>query len=300
MKKLLLVAACIFMAGQAEASKARLISLQGAEFLKDTQTIFENPAHVHALGQYLTFEFGTAAGATRAEGGFLKNEGSAKFGAYLGHQNAEQDALRGQAGFLTVNNPIEVFYGKDKWGASVYLSRNDQKTTNEEQMTIGGRFGIDEGNVEYYGSLDLIATAENGNDEYETMPLIKLGYERDAGRFYWVGQFQYAMGEQKIAGQDQDIDGMSVKLGVLDRSLAAAGRNLYYGAFLKYAKNEWGNAEETSFRLPVVIGIEYDLNDWAVLRASIQQDFLLGYDDNGANKDGVGDDTTVAAGLGLK
>jgi len=95
-KKLVFVLAVLSVTNPAWASKARLLSLQGAAFLEDTQTIFINPAHVTKLGQYLTFEMGSssATAATRAEGGFVRKDGDWSYGAYLGHQNDTQSYYR--------------------------------------------------------------------------------------------------------------------------------------------------------------------------------------------------------------
>lgn len=308
MKKLTILAIGLLFVSEAFASKARLDALQGAEFLKDTQTIFKNPAHVHSLGQYLTFEFGQTGATTpaaRAEGGFLKKEGDAKFGAYLGHENQDQDMLRNKGGFLVESNPVEVFYGKNNWAGSVYFSNDKKKTTDEKQTTLGGRIGFINNNIQYYGSLDLIATADKASDDYKTLPFLNVGVDIDSSRFYYYGKLKFADGEQKKAGVKGDINDIGGEVGILDRGLSTKGSTIYYGASLKYDQLKIAK-KITSFYLPVVLGIEYDLNDWSIVRASVTQNVLLGFTKDetvaapGNKQDTIANNTTVSAGLGFK
>src|SRR5690349_19527069 len=113
MRVFVLIAAALF-SGSVFASKARVNSLQGANHLVDTQTVFTAPSHMLYLNPYLTYEFGTAGAG--AEGGIMRSMANgSKLMFYMGHQNSTAfDGLpdtRTSLGRIDQNNPLEVLYG---------------------------------------------------------------------------------------------------------------------------------------------------------------------------------------------
>ncbi len=56
--------------------------------------------------------------------------------------------------------------------------------------------------------------------------------------------------------------------------------------------------------LPVFMGLEYNMNTWAVFRGSVQQNFLIGSVKDGTaintDPDGINSNTTFSGDLGLK
>lgn len=306
MKKIVLVTVLTLVAAtQAHASKARVQALQKAEFLKDSQTVFENPAHVNSLGKFLTLEMGgsTNTAAPKAEGGLFAEQFGANMGVYVGHISPIQQSLRsGATASENQNNPVEVFYAKEGWGASVALSNSEDKTTVTKEQYIAARFGIDRDGMEFAGTLEAISVTETGSDKTVGAPYITLNFEKEMGATgYFFSNFAWGSGKYEAAGGDTDVKDIGAEIGVLSRQI----KNVYYGVSLAYAKRELGK-DITAMSLPIFAGVEADLTSWAVVRASISQSFLLSntQDKNAAaTGDGVitnKNDTTVAAGVGLK
>ncbi len=304
MKKVCILVLASLTAAPALASKARLSALQKAEFLVDSQTIFENPAHINKLGQYLGFEFGgTGTTQPKAEGGLFRKMDGAVWGAYLGHLSEKQVQYRALGGYESQNNPVEIFYGRGNWGASVAVSNFDDKNTKIKEQSLAARFGVEQDGFEYYGTLDILSNAETATgDKYTGAPTLSAGVEKASGDKYYSAKLAFSSTKQDKATVSSDVKEMGVELGALDRSI----KNIYYGAFLGYKKIEVGSAADTSLTLPLVVGIEADLNSWAVARASVTQSLLLASEKKesagpGANSEVINkNDTKVAAGIGLK
>ena len=306
MKKFVLVSALSLVAATpAMASKARVQALQKAEFLKDSQTVFENPAHVNSLGKYLTLELGGSANtsAPKAEGGLFTDEFGANMGVYVGHLSPIQQSLRaGATASEGQNNPVEVFYAKDGWGASVALSNSEDKTTDTKEQYLALRYGIDRDGMEFSGTVEAIAVTETGSDKTVGAPYITLNFEQEMGTNYFFSKLNWGTGKYEATAGDTDVKDIGAEVGILSRKI----KNVYYGASLSYAKREIGK-DITAMNLPIFAGVEAELNSWAVVRASVSQSFLLSSvqdknqtpapaDEAITNKN----DTTVAAGIGLK
>lgn len=287
------------------ASKARVQALQKAEFLKDVQTAFINPAHINSLGQFMTVEFGgnTNASNPKAEGGIFAEAMGANMGLYLGHLSQTQQDLRTIAGQENQNNPIEVFYAKDSWGASIALSNHKDKTTDVEEKSVTARFGYDKDGLELFGTVEAIADAENATDEYTGGPQISLGAEKAMGDNYVFAKFNWGAAENKVkaGGAKTDVDVLGLEVGAINRKI----QNVYYGVSLAYDKLKIGQSI-TALTLPVFIGVEANLTSWAVVRASVVQSVLISSTEDKtqtAPADGKitnKNDTTVAAGIGIK
>ena len=305
MKKVLLVLALTLVAGQSHASKARVLSLQYAAFLKDSQTIFVNPAHVNSLGKYLTFEFGgsTNTSAPKAEGGLFMEEFGGKAGVYVGHMSPIQSSIRSGAATASEleNNPVEMFYAKDDWGMSLGLSNSENKTTDSKQQYLVARYGMARDGMEFAASAELLSTVEAGNDKTTAAPYLTVNFEKEMGTNYLFVNANWGTGKYETLTTSADVKDMGVQVGLLSRKI----ESIYYGAAISYAKRET-TADNTALRLPIFMGIEKDLNSWSVVRASISQGFLLGSTEDktqAAPANGTitnANDTTVAAGLGIK
>jgi hypothetical protein len=112
-------------------------------------------------------------------------------------------------------------------------------------------------------------------------------------------------GKDDNNGVDMDI--MHYNVGVVN-SHKAEGADFFYGVnYDMYSlknKAAAGDKKYEGSQLPVFAGIEADATSWMVLRASVAQNFLLGSVKNEftgtGDADTVGNNTTVAAGVGLK
>lgn len=295
-------------ASSAFATKAKLQALQGARFLTDSQLIFENPAQIHGLNNYVTYELGdsTATGAPKSEGGLFKDFFGGRGGFYLGHMSADQIAFRTANGFLVEENPVEFFWGKDTWAFSVGVSNSDKKSTDEEQQTVVGRFGIDKGNMEVWVNAEIIAKSDKVADEYTGAPIVTLGGEYHmANDLYTNGKVQWGQIENKIGGVATDTDLLSVDVGILDRSIKNDKAAIYYGPRARWTEVKVGSQKISRYDLPLFLGMEYNAFSWLVARASISQNVLIGKtkDETAtapANQsDTIGNNTTVSTGIGI-
>ncbi|MBX2988607.1 MAG: hypothetical protein KF802_11985 [Bdellovibrionaceae bacterium] len=311
---LLFVLASVF-SFNAHATKARRASLLGAAHVVDSQSIFHYPSEVNLLGQYVTIEFGpTADGVTepKAEGGLFRKADEATWGLYLGHHDATQTGLRALNTYQNQTNPIQLFYGKGNWGATVGLSNTDKKTTKAKETTVYAGFGQSLDSLTWGANAQVIASAEKLNgtdtDKYTGAPVIS-AQMRTHGDVYYHGGINY--GDVKHApgaagAAEVKVKDMNVELGVVDRTLKTDDRDLYYGVSLVYTDRESGGKHLKTQSLPVSIGFEQTLNSWATARASLQQNFLLGSvkDETKAapldEADSIANNTTVSAGLGFK
>lgn len=309
MKAYALLLAALFSA-QAFASKARVNSLLGADHLVDTQTIFTVPSHVQLLNPFLTYEFG-AAGAG-AEGGVMRHVGPGNLFAYMGHQNTTSLGLadgdiRTTNGYLSQTNPIEVIYGVGNMGFGASISRVDNDTAKTEETTLVGKFGMNFTKESWmWVQLHAISNAKNSSeDEMAAGPYLKGGASFALGTLRLFGELNFGQGKEDLkVGTDEDVKSLGLNVGIEDRSLKTDAADIYYGIQVGYAKREYEKDEKSAFVLPAFIGIEAPVTSWAIVRASVAQNILFG-----STKDetatptanaGIANDTTVAAGLGLK
>lgn len=342
MNKMILLAAVISMAApSAFASKARVQALGNAAHLVDTQTIFENPAHIGVLGDFATFEFGTytpasypnnynykasttmPADTAGAEGGFLRSSGDAKWGFYLGHKSDTIATLRtlaatlGATTFLPEQNPLELFYGMKgdlNWGASLFYSSSDKKTTSQKQNSAGVRFGVYTTQWEAFANVGIGASAKNdGTTPTGGEAKNDLGAKIGGGMYfdtlYVYGDYGMQNGSASNATTEvAKLEGSELNVGVLDTK-KQDGADFFYGISYgmytlknKTSGSTFGKVENSY--LPVIVGIEADAASWLTMRASVQQNILLGthkFDNNTtADADTWSNSTVVAAGLGAK
>lgn len=302
------------MASPAFATKARVAALQGASHLTDTQTVFTAPSHVHLLDPMMTFEMGAAN--TDAEGGILRkfDSGNVLY-AYLGHQNTTSSFLsadtRTSNSYIEQNNPIEVIYGTGQMAFGLSLSMVDNEQSNTKESTAVLKWGMNMDDNWVYAHLHGLSKAEKagtgGQDE------ISVTYLTAGGNFVVSGddrayvELDFGDSENDPAtGANTDIEDLNLTVGWELRHFKTETADVYYGLEARYAKREVGSNEVSGYSLPAYLGIEYTANDWAKIRASLSQNILLGESKdqvtNGANAkaDGIGANTTVSGGLGLK
>lgn len=308
MKFLVLASICLF-GTQAFASKARVNSLQGADHIVDTQTVFTYPTHIHQLNPYLTFEMGTAGAG--AEGGLMRTTANGgKILVYLGHQNTTASVaapdLRTGNGMLGQNNPLELIYGMNNMAFGLSLSQVDNKKSVTKETTAIAKFGMTMANgSDVYAHLHGVSQAEKGaTDKVTAAPYLTLGGNGDSGDLHYFGSLNFGQGKAEISGGDATVKDTNLSLGLSDRSLKTGETDLYYGARIDYAQRDIEGEKITATQLPVFAGIEHPVNSWLTVRASVSQNLFLGStkDETATNKDeeGIPSNTTVAAGLGFR
>ena len=325
MKKTLLLAALTMLAINANASKARMEALQGpANMATDVQDIFNNPSDITQLPEYVTFEFGpvTATSTMSAEGGFSRAMGDAKYGFYLGHKSASTIAQRvnGTANFMGPENPFEITYGMKadmSWGASFAYSSSDVKSLKQKQNAMGIRLGAQTsmwdaallmglGSTATGADLDAsgtITTATEEEAEFKGTSGMSLrgGYNMES--MYVFGEYARDGNTITVASADTKTSVTMLTLGVENKHKLDGGE-MFYGVSYHMDTQKVDSGTEVkveSSYLPVIIGVEADAASWLVLRGSITQNVLLGSSKaNGGDADTIPNNTTVAAGMGVK
>lgn len=316
MKKCILLS-LILASTSAFASKARVGALLGADHLVDTQTVFTNPAHIGLLSPYITFEMG--APATNAEGGIMRGiGGDGKLLVYVGHQNttgmvnaALQPDLRSGLGYLTQQNPIEVLYATGNMGFGASLSNFENKKGGTKETTLILKFGQNLGPISWYAHLSTLEKAEKNtaaanSDELTVGPRLTLGAAHDNGTHRFFGSAVYGDAKNSLAGTDTKLKDLMIKLGWEDRSLATQTSDIYYGLRVAYGSRDVEGDKRTAYELPAFLGIEHSITSWAVFRGSVEQNILFGQSKDETatppadDDEGLGSNTRVAAGLGLK
>lgn len=285
---------------QAEASKARVNTLQGVLGLVDTQTVFNQPAYIHKLNPYVTYEFGSSAstGNPKAEGGFIINRDGKRWGAYLGHQSVFQNTLRSIGSYQRQDNPIDLFYGQDNWGANVSISNSEDENTGGKQTTLIGRFGLTRAEDEFFGQIEILADAEKPNNKYRGAPVLNAGYLRRMGDITLAGDVSYADGNHDNTGSKK-LKFTGINLAMNHRPIA----ELYYGVGFTWGALEEEGKKLDTIALPVFIGLEKDIFSWMTVRGSVSQNVLIGTVKNeiaGTKPQRNLNNTQVAAGLGFK
>lgn len=308
MKNLVFLLA-VLVSAEALASKARVGSLIGADHVVDSQTVFLNPAHVHLLSNYLTFEMGATGGG--AEAGFLKNTASgAKLMGYLGHQNTTPitSDVRTLRTYLTQNNPIEIVYGTGNQGYGVSVSNVDNKKSGTKETTVIGKWGIVTDEYTAYAHVHLISSAEKTatSAKVNAGPQFLVGGNKKSGDYHLFGAAHIGNAKDEVGATSTDIKDTNFVLGVEDRSLKTTAADIYYGVALNLLSRDLGGAKQSTTSLPVFVGLEYAVNTWATFRASASQNLLFGSvkdevaTPGNSDADGIANNTRVAAGLGLK
>lgn len=303
--KSLFVIALLCLPTMAFASKARVSALQGAADLVDTQTVFNYPAYIHSLKPYVTFEMGasTAAAPIKAEGGFIMERDGNRWGAYFGHMSGSQNALRSlTTAYPKMENPVDVFYGRDAWAVNVALSTSEDENTQQKQTTAIVRYGLAGEGWKLGLNAEVLATAENnatGDNKYNGAPVLGVNYEKSFGQWVMNTSLSMADTKQQAATVDQKVKILGVEISMLHRPI----EGLYYGAAFNMSELQVEDKKNKAQGLPVFVGLEKDVLSWLVFRGSIRQNFLFGSVESeiaGTKAKKNGNDTTVAMGLGVK
>ena len=317
--KLIILVSALLMSSNVWASKARVNSLMGANHIVDTQTVFTSPSHILMLDPHLTFEMG-ASGAG-AEGGLLRELSSGnKLFLYLGHQNSTaSDAgndIRADLGHLSQNNPVEIIYGMGDMAFGGSFSMVDNDLANTKETTLIGKWGMNYDDKGWsYAHLSLIQSSEetgtvnaNGTDSAKVMPYLTVGGSyviNDGQRVY--GELDYGSAENDIdSGTKVEVDEMNIHVGFENMFHKSGDAEVYYGLELRMDERKASqgavNADAKSMMLPAYLGVEYKAKDWLTVRASVMQNIIVGSTEaaNATKANGIGNNTTVAGGLGLK
>lgn len=314
MKKLLIVALAL-ASTNAFATRARLNALGNAVHLVDTQTVLTNPADMMFMGDYVNFESGTTAGGayqSNAEGTVTRSFGEGKLGLTLGNQSENASAWTG-AGGTTVGlrtlasdafwvaagqpantglssvkgqqNPVAVHYGMKMAdmsvaGTLVYSNYND-KVADEKESSGGFRLGMRNDVWDANLGIGLLNTYKKGTEEFKGTG----GYSAAAG--YKMGDMYYH-GKLVLAGfKAEDAGAEKIKLDRTSIAFSAIknhkqeGGNLFYGVTLEQSQNKIefaGGAAEIKSKdllLPLIIGVEADVNSWLAVRGSITQTSII-------------------------
>ncbi|MBX3021485.1 MAG: hypothetical protein KF799_07375 [Bdellovibrionales bacterium] len=313
MRVFVLIAAALF-SSSVFASKARVNSLQGANHLVDTQTVFTAPSHMLLLSPFLTYEMG-AAGAG-AEGGIMRSlSNGSKLLVYLGHQNTTAfnglADIRTAQGYVSQNNPIEVLYGMNNMAFGASLSMLDNKTNKTKETGVILKWGMNFGDDWVYAHVHAISTAQEVNgtstDKLNAGPYFKVGGSHAMDNMRVFGELNIGSGKDEVSSVKSNISDTAATVGIEDRSLKTDTADIYYGIRANYYERKTGDAKASGYNLPAFMGIEYTATTWAVVRASVSQNILLGQTKTTTaatppvtTEAGIANDTAVSAGLGLK
>jgi hypothetical protein len=324
----------------ANASRARLAALgqssSGSLFIEDTRNIFLNPAVLHKMKDQVVFETGgkDVASTPSAEGLMIHRLSEDRVMALaLGSLNRSLDnnAFAITAGGLETflpQNPLEVLYG---WktetgdiGVSLYYGTHSEDVyagagvPDKTASLLTLRGGLEKPEYGVFGQLDLLNTMDISNaggakDEYKGMFSLALGGKYNlsqegafVGGQLTMAQFNYT--NDSAATGTGSVQGLTVDyfktLKKWESGMVFASGGLNYS---KRALTPNGGGAVVSledYSLPVVLGLESQLNSWLVARASLKQNVLIDSMDsaNGASdKKTIHDaDTTVLVGMGFQ
>lgn len=337
-KGLYLLAAITVAASSAMASKARLKALSNTTAITDVQSIFTNPADVHYVGDFVTFEMGDAdmnsynpppyvanlyESDPDAEGGFIRTMGDSKFGFYLGKTSSNVTALRAGASlainnadseiFLSHENPFEVFYGAKagdmNWALSFNYSNSDQKgaaavtTDDKKQSAMGMRLGVKTDIWGAYANIGLQNTAKTDSAKFTGTSGLVLGghYYVDTMKFVLKYDMAGAKAEDNGGTEQYKKDYTTTTLGFTN-AWKSEGSMAFYGLSYVMAneKNKLTSTKADTNTMPFTLGAEVLATSWMKLRGSVSQNLLMGSTKTDTTgADTINHNTTTAAGAGF-
>lgn len=332
-KALYLIAAVSLAATSAMASKARQKALSNTTAITDVQSIFLNPADVHYVGDFVTFEMGAtpttpATGvstATTAEGGFLHVMGDAKLGFYLGKASASVNNLRAKANtaastsFLQQENPFEIFYGAksgdQNWALSFSYSNSDKKgdpastTDDKKQSAMGMRLGVKNDVWGAYANIGLGSTAKDGVNDYKGKSGLTLGGHYFMNTMKFIVKQDMAGAKTSNGSADTfDYDKSETTIGFTN-AWKSEGSIAFYGLayIMTTEKQKLPTEVKTDTQvMPFTIGTEVLAASWLKLRGSVTQNFFMGKNKVATTPAATTDsdntidhNTTTAAGAGF-
>lgn len=298
------------MFGTAHATRSRMNSLgqdpnQGSFYLMDNRNFFRNPANAGKMRNFMVAELATNYLQTEdvnvdgnLEGGYFGEFNSdMAFGVYLGKRNPAIDAFApvdasGSFTMLTSSsaNPLNLFLsgGADmKWGVNLGFAMTDKEITGgkEKYNALGLSVGIETNSglqayISYQSakSEGSSATGTFVNDKLESAPMqigVIYGIDSETTIF---GQYSAASPEFTPASGatlEGDLTGFVIGVGRIYELSPTARFNFD----LAYNMNELEKFDKMKYKtssLPLTIGLEADAAEWLVLRASVNQNFILG------------------------
>lgn len=320
MKNIILAATLALVAMPAMASKSRLSALSHSAHLSDIRDSLVNPAKLTAYNDWVTFEMGRTSSSIsnytpNAEGGFARSMGEARYGFFLGNTPAWVTEFRTNGSYLTAENPITLNYagkaGDMAWGVGLLYSNSDRKSTKTKQSATGINAGVATANWDAFINLGLTNSYKNettGSEaDFKGSGAMSLGgtYTMDSMTIF--AQMDSNGGKNTNAAGTETFNKKSStnQVGVVN-SHKKDGTDFFYGVALQMSesKDSVADTKTTSTKLPVWMGVEADATSWMVMRASVSQNVLLGSEKTTTGGTGEADtianNTTVAAGLGLK
>ncbi len=294
------------------------------------------PDQALSHGEWVSFEWGANRGSgnttntMNAEGGFARKMGdNAAMGAYLGNKSDTYAYFRalavaggyisstgtGATALLSQSNPLNLYYaskaGDMQWGLGLFYASSDMKTTKIKENIMGVTASATSA-AGWDAQLAVGLGAEGKNEQTAgsektlkggSMMGLSGGYTMDT--MYLYGAYKMATAKMTTGTTtDADWERTDMSIGVVN-SHKKDGANFFYGA--SYSMNTVNNKNNTATgktettTLPVIIGVEAEAVSWMVLRGSVTQNVFLGSTKTaGSDANSISDNTTVAAGAGLK
>lgn len=328
-KTLYFIAAMTVAASTAMASKARVTALSNSQAITDVQYIFLNPANMHYVGDFVTFEMGEKSatagsavdGTPNAEGGFINTLGEGKFGVYLGRMAADTNGFRAYGNatavgnFLQQENSTEIFYGAKagdlNWGASFSFSNSARKNTavttdDQTQSAMGVRMGVRTDEWAGFANIGLGSTAKEGEASVKATSGLVLGGFKDIDNMRLYAQYEMGGAKGKTAAGADAFDKTKTTTSVgFTNTFKNDGNIAFYGLEYKMISdnNKVGDSKIATSALPFSIGTEVIASSWLKLRGSVSQNILLGTTKTTVagvgEADSIAQNTVTAAGAGL-
>lgn len=330
--KQLLVIAIALTSVNAFATRARMAALNNAPRLVDTQSIYNRPTDIFAIGSDLvTIESGLNGGAaasaqnTNPEGMIVRTMGDAKVALSLGHQSRSMSSwgmrsigATGGAG-LNVNqqNPIEFTYGMKSGGMNlagtlVYSTYNNKiaGATFEKENSTALILGANEPGVwSLTANLGLVNSVQGAAGKFTGTSDMTLAGAYTMGDLWWYARFSASGAKVENAANVETAKQANQSLTVgPTHSIKNDGNELFYSAMLMQTetKDDVATTKTTTLSLPITIGVEIDAASWLTLRGSVSQSTLINNSksDTGAVATAEvapgANSTTAAFGAGLK
>ncbi|HLE12604.1 MAG TPA: hypothetical protein VI754_15210 [Bacteriovoracaceae bacterium] len=297
------------------ASKARMLALgqssdYGSFYIKDSRSIFLNPATINQQKNYFITELGSASSSDsnpNSEGGIIFDFADFVWGVYLGSEINANNSARTAANFLAKDNRVDFLFGGDAgftWGARGHFAagKDRQSAVDRSYSAVGIGLGVSIDKVDGYCNFDLQDVANGAtikDDKWETDLGMKLGvaYNFLGSTFfidYEKNGFKSSVGdithksEQKInvgAGTTFQLDSVSKLFADLK----------YYSDTEKISGT--ADLELTEYGLPLCLGFETQIMPWLFLRASIKQSFIGGEENSSGDFKSFSNTTDVSTGI---
>lgn len=246
--------------------------------------------------------------------------------------NADEIAVLNSA--FNQTNPLQLTYagksGDIAWGAGLFYVSNkftgtetyssgaETMDANVEQNVGGVLVGANNGvwdaqaRIGFVGKTELkdvsaagmagIAAATDIELESTSSYKVSGGYRMDT--MYYYGSYEATAGELKINGTKQsDATASEIVVGAIN-SMKKEGTDFFYGASVVMTENDddTANTNVKTTTVPVIVGIESEINTWLTLRGALTQpiSLLSSTKVKGQSSATVADATQATVGAGFK